>query len=104
MPANLAGMNRLATDKRAAVIAALVEGTSINATCRIIGVAKHTVLKLLKRTWDACASHHDAHVIRRTREYFNADWDTDKRIQQKARKPRPHGGALLHALQLLPRA
>ena len=41
-------MNQLRTDKRTAVIAALVEGTSINATCRITGVAKHTVLKLLK--------------------------------------------------------
>jgi hypothetical protein len=35
-------MNRLAADKRNAVIAALVEGTSINATCRMTGVAKHT--------------------------------------------------------------
>jgi hypothetical protein len=33
-------MNRLATDKRTAVIAAVVEGTSINATCRMTGVAK----------------------------------------------------------------
>jgi len=33
-------MNRLATEKRTAVIAALVEGTSINATCRMTGVAK----------------------------------------------------------------
>ena len=33
-------MNRLATEKRTAVIAALVEGASINATCRMTGVAK----------------------------------------------------------------
>jgi len=55
-------MNRLATDKRAAVIAALVEGTSINATCRITGAAKHTVLKLLKDLGCAAASYHDSHV------------------------------------------
>lgn len=55
-------MNRLATDKRTAVIAALVEGTSINATCRITGVAKHTVLKLLKDLGCAAASYHDTHV------------------------------------------
>lgn len=55
-------MNRLATEKRTAVVAALVEGTSINATCRITGVAKHTVLKLLKDLGCACASYHDAHV------------------------------------------
>ena len=41
-------MNRLATDKRTAVISALCEGTSINATCRMTGVAKHTILKLLE--------------------------------------------------------
>jgi IS1 family transposase len=55
-------MNRLATDKRIAVVAALVEGTSINATCRITGVAKHTVLKLLKDLGCAAATYHDAHV------------------------------------------
>lgn len=34
-------MNRLNTAKRAQVISALVEGVSINATCRMTGVAKH---------------------------------------------------------------
>jgi hypothetical protein len=55
-------MNRLRTDKRTTVIAVLVEGTSINATCRMTGVAKHTVLKLLKDMGCACASYHDANV------------------------------------------
>jgi IS1 family transposase len=55
-------MNRLATDKRTAVIAALVEGTSINATCRMTGVAKHTVLKLLKDMGCAAAAYHDGYV------------------------------------------
>jgi IS1 family transposase len=55
-------MNRLATDKRTAVIAALIEGTSVNATCRMTGVAKHTVLKLLKEIGCACAAYHNAHV------------------------------------------
>jgi IS1 family transposase len=55
-------MNRLATDKRTAVIAALIEGTSVNATCRMTGVAKHTVLKLLKDVGCACAAYHNAHV------------------------------------------
>src|SRR5713226_6253765 len=55
-------MNRLATDKRTAVIAALVEGTSINATCRMTGVAKHTVLKLLKDIGCAAAAYHNAYV------------------------------------------
>jgi IS1 family transposase len=55
-------MNRLAADKRTQVIAALVEGSSINATCRMTGVAKHTVLKLLKDLGCAAASYHDANV------------------------------------------
>src|SRR5882724_916963 len=55
-------MNKLAIDKRVQVIAALVEGASINATCRMTGVAKHTVLKLLKDLGCAAASYHDANV------------------------------------------
>src|ERR1700683_2878101 len=55
-------MNRLATDKRLQVIAALVEGTSINATCRMTGAAKNTVLKLLKEIGCAYAAYHNAHV------------------------------------------
>jgi IS1 family transposase len=55
-------VNCLAASKRSQVIAALVEGVSINATCRMTGVAKHTVLKLLKDLGCAAASYHDHHV------------------------------------------
>lgn len=55
-------MNRLALDKRIAVFATLVEGASINATCRMTGVAKYTVLKLLKNLGCAAVSYHDTHV------------------------------------------
>ena len=55
-------MNILATTKRAQVVTALVEGTSINATCRMTGVSKHTVLKLLKDIGCSCAAYHNAHV------------------------------------------
>jgi len=55
-------MNVLSTDKRCGIIAALVEGASINATCRMTGAAKHTVLKLLKDLGCAAASYHDQHV------------------------------------------
>ena len=41
-------MDVLTQTKRAQIVGALVDGVSINATCRITGVAKHTVLKLLK--------------------------------------------------------
>jgi hypothetical protein len=52
-------MNRLSTEKRAQVIAALVEGNSINSTCRMIGVDKHAVLRLLEDAGRACAAYHD---------------------------------------------
>lgn len=55
-------MNCLSTEKRTQVIAALVEGASINATCRMTGVAKHTVLKLLKELGCAAAEFHNSHV------------------------------------------
>ena len=55
-------MNQLATDKRIQVIAALCEGTSINATCRMTGVAKHTVLNLLRDLGCAAAGYHHHHV------------------------------------------
>jgi IS1 family transposase len=55
-------MNKLTLNRRSQVLAALVEGMSINATCRVTGVAKHTVLKLLKDSGCAAASYHDAHV------------------------------------------
>jgi IS1 family transposase len=50
-------MDQLAISKREAVIAA-----SINATCCMTGVAKHTVLKLLKDMGCAAAAYHNHHV------------------------------------------
>jgi IS1 family transposase len=55
-------MNRLSTEKRVQVISALVEGVSINATCRLTGVAKHTVLKLLEDMGCAAAAYHHRNV------------------------------------------
>lgn len=55
-------MNRLNMAKRAQVLSALVEGVSINATCRMTGVAKHTVLKLLEDMGCAAASFHHRNV------------------------------------------
>jgi len=56
------GMNRLSIAKRTQVIAALVEGNSINATCRMLGVGKHTVLRLLGDAGCACAAYHHRNV------------------------------------------
>ncbi len=55
-------MNQLSTAKRCQIIAALVEGNSIDATCRMLGVGKHTVLRLLEDAGCACAAFHNANV------------------------------------------
>ena len=52
-------MNTLKTEKQKQVLAALVEGNSIRATCRMTGTAKGTVLKLLAQIGTACAEYQD---------------------------------------------
>jgi IS1 family transposase len=52
-------MNRLKREKQAQVIAALVEGNSINSTVRMTGVHKTTILKLLATLGSACADYQD---------------------------------------------
>ncbi len=52
-------MNRLSRRQQAKVIAALVEGNSVRATCRMTGVAKGTVLRLLQEIGLACAEYQD---------------------------------------------
>jgi IS1 family transposase len=57
-------MNYLDTKQRAQILTLLVEGMSINATCRATGAAKNTVLKLLADAGKACAKYHDENVRR----------------------------------------
>jgi IS1 family transposase len=52
-------MNKLDIKKRTQIIAALVEGNSIRATCRMTGAAKGTVLKLLADIGQACSEYQD---------------------------------------------
>ncbi len=52
-------MNTLSTDKRLAVISALVEGNSIRSTSRMTGVDRNTITTLLLRTGDRCADLMD---------------------------------------------
>ncbi len=52
-------MNKLTTEKRVQVFAALVEGNSIRSTVRMTGVAKNTVVKLLADVGEVCAEYQD---------------------------------------------
>jgi IS1 family transposase len=52
-------MNRLSREKQVQVIAALVEGNSVNSTVRMTGVHKTSILKLLAALGSACADYQD---------------------------------------------
>src|SRR5688572_9287772 len=52
-------MNRLSIERRAQVVACLVEGTSIRGTVRMTGAAKNTVTKLLVELGQAAADYQD---------------------------------------------
>jgi len=55
-------MNQLMTAKRKAVLAAFVEGMGVNASARMTGVSKPTILKLVCNLGCACAAYHNDHV------------------------------------------
>ncbi len=55
-------MNRLSTEKRAAILGMLVEGNSLRATTRMAGCSINTVSKLLLDIGEACASYQDEHL------------------------------------------
>ncbi|MBH0180504.1 MAG: IS1 family transposase [Nitrospira sp.] len=52
-------MNKLDKKRQAQVVAALVEGASVNSTVRMTGVSKPTILKLLSDLGTACAKYQD---------------------------------------------
>jgi transposase-like protein len=56
-------MNKLTIEKRTKIVAMLVEGSSINSTCRVLDVSKNTVLKLLAEVGNACALYQDRVMV-----------------------------------------
>lgn len=52
-------MNKLSTEERRAVIAALVEGNSLRATTRMTSVHRTTIMKLLVDLGRACSDYQD---------------------------------------------
>ena len=53
-------MNVLNAERRAQVVAALVEGNSIRSVARMSGVSRNTIMMLLVRVGAACAYYQDA--------------------------------------------
>jgi len=51
--------NKLSNEKRAQILSCLCEGMGVNATTRITGASKNTVLKLLAEAGEACAKYQD---------------------------------------------
>lgn len=66
-------MNRLTTAKRTAIVSALVEGCSVRATARMVGVGKNAVLKLLVDLGAVCAAYHHEHVRNLTSQRIQCD-------------------------------
>jgi len=52
-------MNKLKPEKQKQIIASLIEGNSIRATCRMTDTAKGTVLKLLADVGKACEEYQN---------------------------------------------
>lgn len=68
--------NVLSAAKKVAVITALVEGCSVRSTCRMTGVAKGTVLRLLNEVGKACAYYQDRAIrnVRSKRVQIDEIW------------------------------
>lgn len=52
-------MNKLTTEQRSQIIRCLVEGSSIRATCRMTGISKGAVTRLLVDTGRVCSEYQD---------------------------------------------
>src|SRR6266571_3482763 len=52
-------MNRLSSEERSRILAALVEGNSMRAIARMTGISRNTIDKLLCDLGRACAEYQD---------------------------------------------
>ena len=56
-------MNTLSLEKRTQILQLLLEGVSIRSTCRITGVYKNAVTRLLVNAGNACMDFHNQNVV-----------------------------------------
>lgn len=82
-------MNKLTKEKRMQVVAALVEGSSINSTARMTGVTKQTILRLIADLGTACAKYQDEKLRNLSCKRIQADevwsfcWAKDKNLSEE---------------------
>jgi IS1 family transposase len=90
-------MNQLPPAVRGQIIRSLVEGNSVRATCRLVGVAKRTVLRLLVEAGEAAAKYQHEHLVNLPckRVQFDEIWafiGAKAKNVAKAKKPTPNMG------------
>src|ERR1700740_1006517 len=66
-------MNKLSTAERVQVLAALIEGNSVNSTVRMTGISKPTILKLIRDFAVMCEDFHDNRVQNLASERIQLD-------------------------------
>lgn len=69
-------MNKLTHEERTKVVSCLIEGCSIRATVRMTGVAKKTVMRVLREIGEVCQSYQDRvfHNLRCRRIQLDELW------------------------------
>ncbi len=66
-------MNQLSNEERARIVACLVEGNSLRATCRMTGYAKKTVSRLLVEAGTICANFCNETMVNLNCEQIQCD-------------------------------
>ena len=66
-------MYTLSTEKKLAVISALVEGNSMRSISRMTDVDRNTITSLLLRTGEHCTALLDAHIRNVRARFVQAD-------------------------------
>lgn len=81
-------MNTLSPARRAAVVRALVEGTSVRGTTRLVGCDKDTVLRILEEVGTFCSIYQDHVLVNLPCERLEADeiWSYCGAKQKNARR------------------
>jgi IS1 family transposase len=86
-------MNQLSVKDRVAILNCLSEGMGVNATARVTGKSKTTILKLLADVGEACAAYQDRVMRNLTSERLELDeiWSFVGAKEKTARKLDPKG-------------